>query len=126
VKAEGQFIRKYQNMVMQELVNVEEDELRYNDKASFNAFVDMMRAEQPPVSVGKDLALTLHTFHSSSNWMLIPFSYILSPLPYISRLFPSLNAIKEIQHTGCSSPPLVGGWLGVLTNFFTKWPQKVS
>jgi hypothetical protein len=50
-------------MVMQELVNVEEDELVfYNDKASFNAFVDMMRAEQPPVSVGKDLALTLHTF----------------------------------------------------------------
>jgi hypothetical protein len=111
---------------MQELVNVGEDELVfYNDKASFTALVDMMRAKQPPVSVGKDLALTLHTFHSSSNWMLIPFGYILSPLPYISRLFPSPNEIKVIQHTGCSSPPLVGGWLSVLTNFFTKWPPKL-
>ncbi len=47
VKAEGQFIRKCQDMVMQELVNVGEDVLVfYNDKASFNAFVDMMRAER--------------------------------------------------------------------------------
>jgi hypothetical protein len=44
VKAEGQFIRKCQDMVMQELVNVGEDVLvLYNDKASFIAFVDMMR-----------------------------------------------------------------------------------
>lgn len=47
VKAEGQFIRKCQDMVMQELVNVGEDVLVfYNDKASFNAFVEMMRAER--------------------------------------------------------------------------------
>ena len=47
VKAEGQFIRKCQDMVMQELVNVGEDVLVfYNDKASFNEFVDMMRAER--------------------------------------------------------------------------------
>jgi hypothetical protein len=34
-------------MVMQELVNVGEDVLVfYNDKASFNAFFDMIRAER--------------------------------------------------------------------------------
>ena len=45
VKAEGQFIRKCQDMVMQELVNAGEDVLIfYNDKASFNLFVEMMRS----------------------------------------------------------------------------------
>ncbi len=44
VKAEDQFIRKCQDMVMQEMVNVGEDVLVfYNDKASSNAYVDMMR-----------------------------------------------------------------------------------
>ena len=45
VLAEGQLIRKCQDMVMQELVNVGEDVLVfYNDKTSFNKLVDMMRA----------------------------------------------------------------------------------
>lgn len=44
VKAENQFIRKCQDMVMQELVNAGEDVLIfYNDKASFNVFMEMMR-----------------------------------------------------------------------------------
>lgn len=44
VKAENQFIRKCQDMVMQELVNAGEDVLIfYNDKASFNNFMEMMR-----------------------------------------------------------------------------------
>lgn len=44
VKAENQFIRKCQDMVMQELINAGEDVLVfYNDKASFNQFVEMMR-----------------------------------------------------------------------------------
>ncbi|XP_046406859.1 inositol 1,4,5-trisphosphate receptor isoform X3 [Ischnura elegans] len=47
VKAENQFIRKCQDMVMQELVNAGEDVLVfYNDKASFNHFVEMMRSER--------------------------------------------------------------------------------
>ncbi|CAG2053001.1 unnamed protein product [Timema podura] len=47
VKAENQFIRKCQDMVMQELVNSGEDVLVfYNDKASFNIFVEMMRSER--------------------------------------------------------------------------------
>ncbi|XP_055630280.1 inositol 1,4,5-trisphosphate receptor isoform X3 [Toxorhynchites rutilus septentrionalis] len=44
IKAENQFIRKCQDMVMQELVNAGEDVLVfYNDKSSFNYFVDLMK-----------------------------------------------------------------------------------
>lgn len=44
VRAENQFIRKCQDMVMQELVNAGEDVLIfYNDKASFNNFIELMR-----------------------------------------------------------------------------------
>ncbi|XP_014243514.1 inositol 1,4,5-trisphosphate receptor [Cimex lectularius] len=47
VKAENQFIRKCQDMVMQELVNAGEDVLVfYNDKASFTQFVSMMLCER--------------------------------------------------------------------------------
>ncbi|XP_031782791.1 inositol 1,4,5-trisphosphate receptor isoform X4 [Nasonia vitripennis] len=47
VKAENQFIRKCQELVMQELVQAGEDVLVfYNDRASFNHFVEMMRSER--------------------------------------------------------------------------------
>ncbi|XP_034196587.1 inositol 1,4,5-trisphosphate receptor isoform X1 [Osmia lignaria lignaria] len=47
VKAENQFIRKCQEMVMQELVQAGEDVLVfYNDRSSFNHFVEMMRSER--------------------------------------------------------------------------------
>ncbi|GFY58923.1 inositol 1,4,5-trisphosphate receptor type 1 [Trichonephila inaurata madagascariensis] len=47
VKAEGQYIRKGQDMVMQEMVNASEDVLVfYNDKTSFNHLVEMMRSER--------------------------------------------------------------------------------
>lgn len=46
VKAENQFIRKCQDMVMQELINAGEDVLIfYNDKSSFNQFTSMMAAK---------------------------------------------------------------------------------
>ena len=42
-----QLIRRSQGLVMQELVSAGEDVLVfYNDKASFNIFVDMMRSER--------------------------------------------------------------------------------
>ncbi|XP_050098198.1 inositol 1,4,5-trisphosphate receptor isoform X2 [Anopheles aquasalis] len=45
IKAENQFIRKCQDMVMQELVNAGEEVLVfYNDKGSFNYFVEQMRS----------------------------------------------------------------------------------
>ncbi|CRK96560.1 CLUMA_CG009888, isoform A [Clunio marinus] len=44
VHAENQFIRKCQDMVMQELVNAGEDVLIfYNDKANFNSLLEMMK-----------------------------------------------------------------------------------
>lgn len=44
VRAEDSFIRKTQDMVMAELINVGEDVLVfYNDRQSFNAFIEMMR-----------------------------------------------------------------------------------
>ncbi|GIY45877.1 inositol 1,4,5-trisphosphate receptor type 1 [Caerostris extrusa] len=47
VKAEGQYIRKGQDIVMQEMVNASEDVLVfYNDKTSFNHLVEMMRSER--------------------------------------------------------------------------------
>ncbi|XP_023177114.1 inositol 1,4,5-trisphosphate receptor isoform X2 [Drosophila hydei] len=47
VKAENQFIRKCQDMVMQELINAGEDVLVfYNDKSSFHHFVQMMQQQQ--------------------------------------------------------------------------------
>nr|XP_045591963.1 inositol 1,4,5-trisphosphate receptor-like isoform X2 [Procambarus clarkii] len=47
VKAEGQFLRRSQDMVMQELVSAGEDVLVfYNERASFNMFVDMMKADR--------------------------------------------------------------------------------
>ncbi|XP_044006892.1 inositol 1,4,5-trisphosphate receptor isoform X3 [Aphidius gifuensis] len=47
VKAENQFIRKCQEMVMQELVQAGEDVLIfYNDRGSFNQFIEMMRSER--------------------------------------------------------------------------------
>ncbi|ALC46642.1 Itp-r83A [Drosophila busckii] len=47
VKAENQFIRKCQDMVMQELINAGEDVLVfYNDKTSFHHFVQMMQQQQ--------------------------------------------------------------------------------
>ncbi|KAI5732226.1 hypothetical protein M8J77_023640 [Diaphorina citri] len=47
VKAEDQFIRKCQDMVMQELVNAGEDVLVfYNDKSSFQQFIAMMQNQR--------------------------------------------------------------------------------
>jgi len=46
VRAENQFIRRCQDMVMQELINSGEDVLVfYNDKGSFNHFVQMMQQQ---------------------------------------------------------------------------------
>lgn len=47
VKAETQYMRKCQDMVMQEMINAGEDVLVfYNDKASFNHLVEYMHSER--------------------------------------------------------------------------------
>ena len=52
VHTENQFIRRCQDLVMQELVNAGEEVLIfYNDKASFNHFLEMMRSERNKNSI---------------------------------------------------------------------------
>uniref|UniRef100_A0A6A7G5P7 Inositol 1,4,5-trisphosphate receptor n=5 Tax=Hirondellea gigas TaxID=1518452 RepID=A0A6A7G5P7_9CRUS len=61
VKAEGHFIRRSQDVVMQALLNAEEDVLVfYNDKASFNAFVEMMITERNKMDLDEGSQLRYH------------------------------------------------------------------
>ncbi|CAN8018159.1 unnamed protein product [Ixodes persulcatus] len=56
VKAEGQYIRKCQDMVMQELVGAGEEALvLYNDKGSYGQLVELMRSERQRLDPGGPL-----------------------------------------------------------------------
>ncbi|XP_048344153.1 inositol 1,4,5-trisphosphate receptor type 1 isoform X4 [Sphaerodactylus townsendi] len=61
VKAEGKFIKKCQDMVMAELVNAGEDVLVfYNDRASFQTLVQMMRSERDRMDENSSLMYHIH------------------------------------------------------------------
>uniref|UniRef100_A0A803SYU6 Inositol 1,4,5-trisphosphate receptor n=1 Tax=Anolis carolinensis TaxID=28377 RepID=A0A803SYU6_ANOCA len=61
VKAEGKFIKKCQDMVMAELVNAGEDVLVfYNDRASFQTLVQMMRSERDRMDENSALMYHIH------------------------------------------------------------------
>ncbi|XP_037761803.1 inositol 1,4,5-trisphosphate receptor type 1 isoform X2 [Chelonia mydas] len=61
VKAEGKFIKKCQDMVMAELVNAGEDVLVfYNDRASFQTLVQMMRSERDRMDENSPLMYHIH------------------------------------------------------------------
>ncbi|XP_042858800.1 inositol 1,4,5-trisphosphate receptor-like [Penaeus japonicus] len=61
VKAEGQFIRRSQDMVMQELVSAGEDVLVfYNERASFNMFIEMMKADRNRMDYDESSQLRYH------------------------------------------------------------------
>ncbi|KFP06680.1 Inositol 1,4,5-trisphosphate receptor type 1, partial [Calypte anna] len=61
VKAEGKFIKKCQDMVMAELVNSGEDVLVfYNDRASFQTLVQMMRSERDRMDENSPLMYHIH------------------------------------------------------------------
>ncbi|KAK7083804.1 Inositol 1,4,5-trisphosphate receptor type 1, partial [Halocaridina rubra] len=61
VKAEGQFIRRCQDIVMQELVSAGEDVLVfYNERASFNTFIDMMKADRNRMDFDDSSPLRYH------------------------------------------------------------------
>ncbi|CAL4148727.1 unnamed protein product, partial [Meganyctiphanes norvegica] len=61
VKADGQFIRRSQDMVMQELVNaVEEVLVFYNDKSSFNSFIEMMKRDRNHMDYDESSQLRYH------------------------------------------------------------------
>uniref|UniRef100_A0A8C9NZS1 Inositol 1,4,5-trisphosphate receptor n=1 Tax=Spermophilus dauricus TaxID=99837 RepID=A0A8C9NZS1_SPEDA len=61
VKAEGKFIKKCQDMVMAELVNSGEDVLVfYNDRASFQTLIQMMRSEWDRMDENSPLMYHIH------------------------------------------------------------------
>ncbi|KAJ8408164.1 hypothetical protein AAFF_G00263920 [Aldrovandia affinis] len=61
VKAEGKFIKKCQDIVMAELVNAGEDVLVfYNDRASFQTLVQMMRSERDRMDENSPLMYHIH------------------------------------------------------------------
>ncbi|XP_022428212.1 inositol 1,4,5-trisphosphate receptor type 1 isoform X3 [Delphinapterus leucas] len=61
VKAEGKFIKKCQDMVMAELVNAGEDVLVfYNDRASFQTLIQMMRSERDRMDENSPLMYHIH------------------------------------------------------------------
>ncbi|XP_047489023.1 inositol 1,4,5-trisphosphate receptor-like isoform X3 [Penaeus chinensis] len=61
VKAEGQFIRRSQDMVMQELVSAGEDVLVfYNERASFIMFIEMMKADRNRMDYDESSQLRYH------------------------------------------------------------------
>uniref|UniRef100_A0A3Q2XTS0 Inositol 1,4,5-trisphosphate receptor type 1 n=1 Tax=Hippocampus comes TaxID=109280 RepID=A0A3Q2XTS0_HIPCM len=61
VKAENKFIKKCQDIVMAELVNSGEDVLVfYNDRASFQALIQMMRSERDRMDENSQLMYHIH------------------------------------------------------------------
>ncbi|XP_062843047.1 inositol 1,4,5-trisphosphate receptor type 1 isoform X3 [Trichomycterus rosablanca] len=61
VKAENKFIKKCQDIVMAELVNAGEDVLVfYNDRASFQTLVQMMRSERDRLDANSQLMYHIH------------------------------------------------------------------
>uniref|UniRef100_A0A3Q2R0F9 Inositol 1,4,5-trisphosphate receptor n=1 Tax=Fundulus heteroclitus TaxID=8078 RepID=A0A3Q2R0F9_FUNHE len=61
VKAESKFIKKCQDVVMAELVNAGEDVLVfYNDRASFQTLVQMMRSERDRMDENSPLRYHIH------------------------------------------------------------------
>ncbi|MEQ2210964.1 Inositol 1,4,5-trisphosphate receptor type 1, partial [Xenoophorus captivus] len=61
VKAENKFIKKCQDIVMAELVNAGEDVLVfYNDRASFQTLVQMMRSERDRMDENSPLRYHIH------------------------------------------------------------------
>lgn len=64
VKSEGMFLRKCQDMVMSEMDNSGEDVLLfYNDKASFNILIEMMRSEDHRKDDSGPLNYHIHLVH---------------------------------------------------------------
>ncbi|XP_071809962.1 inositol 1,4,5-trisphosphate receptor-like isoform X2 [Asterias amurensis] len=64
VKADGQYIRKTQDMVMAELVNAGEDVLLfYTDKSSFQSFIEMMRTERERIDASSPSQYHINLVH---------------------------------------------------------------
>ncbi|KAG1683402.1 Inositol 1,4,5-trisphosphate receptor [Nymphon striatum] len=104
VKAEGQYIRKCQDLVMQELVNAGEDALLfYNDKASFNTLIEMMRSERQrtdessPLLYHINLVKLLACCTEGKNVYTEIKCHSLLPLDDIVRVVTHIDCIPEVK-----------------------------
>ncbi|XP_053994130.1 inositol 1,4,5-trisphosphate receptor isoform X10 [Hylaeus volcanicus] len=104
VKAENQFIRKCQEMVMQEMVQSGEDVLVfYNDRSSFNHFVEMMRSERhrmdesSPLKYHVELVKLLACCTMGKNVNTEIKCHSLLPLDDIVAMVSHPDAIPEVK-----------------------------
>ncbi|CAH1265900.1 ITPR1 [Branchiostoma lanceolatum] len=104
VKAEGQYIRKCQDMVMAELVNVGEDVLLfYNDRSSFNTLIEMMRSEREkrqlssPLMYHINLVQLLGLCTEGKNVYTEIKCHSLLPLDDISRVVVHPDCLPEVK-----------------------------
>ncbi|KAK2568121.1 Inositol 1 [Acropora cervicornis] len=104
VKAEGQSIRKTQDMVMAELVNVGEEVLVfYSDPQSFNSLVDMMQSERErldqsgPLLYHINLVELLACCTEGKNVYTEIKCHSLLPLDDIVRVVTHPDAIPEVK-----------------------------
>lgn len=105
VKAEGQSIRKTQDMVMAELVNVGEDVLVfYSDPQSFNSLVDMMQGERErldeagPLLYHINLVELLACCTEGKNVYTEIKCHSLLPLDDIVRVVTHPDCISEVKN----------------------------
>ena len=104
VKAEGQYLRKCQDLVMQEMDSAGEDVLLfYNDKASFNIFVEMMRSpkhrrdEAGPLQYHINLVKLLAKCTEGKNVFTEIRCHSLLSLDDILRVVTHPDAIPEVK-----------------------------
>ncbi|XP_055999570.1 inositol 1,4,5-trisphosphate receptor type 1-like isoform X4 [Ostrea edulis] len=104
VKAEGEYIKKTQDMVMAELVNVGEEVLLfYNDKTSFETFVKLMRSEHDlydpasPLIYHINLVQLLALCTEGKNVYTEIKCHSLLPLDDIVRVVTHKDCIPEVK-----------------------------
>ncbi|XP_071158976.1 inositol 1,4,5-trisphosphate-gated calcium channel ITPR1-like isoform X6 [Mytilus edulis] len=104
VKAENKYIKKCQDMVMAELVNVGEEVLLfYNDRSSFNVFTELMRSERhrtdaaSPLIYHINLVQLLALCTEGKNVYTEIKCHSLLPLDDIVRVVTHQDCIPEVK-----------------------------
>nr|XP_054750035.1 inositol 1,4,5-trisphosphate receptor-like [Lytechinus pictus] len=105
VKADGQYIRKTQDMVMSELVSAGEDVLLfYNDKASFSSFINMMRMERERIDDSSPSQYHIHLVQllacctEGKNVYTEIKCHSLLPLDDIVRVVTDIDCVPEVKN----------------------------
>ncbi|CAG0922457.1 unnamed protein product, partial [Notodromas monacha] len=104
VQANGQFIRRCQDLAMQEMINAGEDVLVfYNDKSSFNQFLELMRSERhrldesSPLQYHIELVKLLALCTGGKNVFTEIKCHSLLPLDDIVNMVANKDCIPEVK-----------------------------